>query len=126
MPRIPHLLLLLLLFSAFLVTEAQLRSSKANLSDVTGETNLKESRRRDELDKKKNYDTGMWEGSDGRMKAKKELMWEKWEGRMKAKKEMLETQKVERCLLQGDKIIITGSKIRQYRFRCWNKKNHPS
>ena len=117
MPRISHLLLL---FSAFLVTEAQLRSSKANLSDVTGEANLKESRRTHELDKKKNYDWGMWEGSDGRMKAKKELMWEKWEGRMKAKKEMLETQKVERCLLQGDKIMITGSKIRQCRFRCWN------
>ena len=123
MSLIPHLLLLPLV-STFLVTEAQLRRKNVDLSDITsGEANLGEGKRRQELDKNKEFgeeESGrlMWEGWEGRMKAKKELMWEKWEGRMKAKKEMLETQKVERCLLQGDKIMITGSKIRQYRFRC--------
>ena len=110
-------LLLLLLFYTLLLTEAQLRSKKANLSDATGEANLRESRRREELEKEFGEEESgrlMWEGSEGSMKAKKELMWEKWEGRVKAKKERLQTQKIERCLLQGGKILITSSKMPQY------------
>ena len=109
--------LLLLLFYTLLLTEAQLKSKKANLSDATGEANLRESRRREELEKEFGEEESgrlMWEGSEESVKAKKELMWEKWEGRVKAKKERLETRKIERCLLQGGKIHITGSKMRQY------------
>ena len=115
MSLIPHLLLPLV--STFLVTEAQLRRKSVNLSDVTsGEADLGEGKRRQELDKNKEFgeeESGrlMWEG---RMKAKKELMWEGWEGRVKAKKERLQTQKIERCLLQGGKILITSSKMPQY------------
>ena len=109
--------LLLLLFYTLLLTEAQLRSKKANLSDATGEANLRESRRREELEKEFGEEESgrlMWEGSEERMRAKKELMWEGWEGRVKAKKERLQTQKIERCLLQGGKILITSSKMPQH------------
>ena len=104
MSLIPHLLLLPLV-STFLVTEAQLRRKNVDLSDVTsGEANLGEGKRRQELDKNKEFG----EEESGR------LMWEGWEGRVKAKKERLQTQKIERCLLQGGKILISSSKMPQY------------
>ena len=94
---------ILLLFSTLLVSGTQLRNEKVHLSDLTREVNqgnLRESKRSQELDK------NIWEAEVSRR-----LMWERWEGRMKAKKERLETQKIERCLLQGVKILISGSKI---------------
>ena len=94
---------ILLLFSTLLVSGTQLRNEKVHLSDLTREVNqgnLRESKRSQELDK------NIWEGEVSRR-----LMWERWEGRMKAKEERLETQKIERCLLQGVKILISGSKM---------------
>ena len=94
---------ILLLFSTLLVSGTQLRNEKVHLSDLTREVNqgnLRESKRSQELDK------NIWE-----VEVSRRLMWERWEGRMKAKKERLETQKIERCLLQGVKILISGSKM---------------
>ena len=94
---------ILLLFSTLLVSGTQLRNEKVHLSDLTREVNqgnLRESKRSEELDQ------NIWEAEVSRR-----LMWERWEGRMKAKKERLETQKIERCLLQGVKILISGSKM---------------
>ena len=72
-----------------------MRTEKARLSDLTRENNQGNSRvskRSQELDK------NIWEEEEsGRLM---------WEGRMKAKKERMETQKIERCLLQGVKILI--------------------
>ena len=100
MPLLPYPLLL---FSTLLVVGAQLRTEKAHLSDLTRENNqgnLRESKRSQELDK------NIWEEEEsGR------LMWEMWEGRMKGKKERVEKMKIERCLLQGVKILITRSKM---------------
>ena len=92
MPLVPYILLL---FSALLVVGAQLRTEKACLSDL---------KRSQELDK------NIWEENLGE-EVSGRLIWERWEGRMKAKKERMETQKIERCLLQGVKILITRSKI---------------
>ena len=98
---------ILLLFSTLLVSGTQLRNEKVHLSDLTREVNqgnLRESKRSQELDK------NIWEEELGENVSWR-LMWERWEGRMKAKKERLETQKIERCLLQGVKILISGSKM---------------
>ena len=114
MSLVPYLLPLFL--TLLVVTGAQLDPKKVILSDSRGETNqgnLRESKRSQELDKGILWEEGvsMWER---RMKEKERLErrmkanMEMWEGRMKSKKERLERRKIERCLLQGEKI---GSKI---------------
>ena len=94
MSLVPYLLPLFL--TLLVVTGAQLGTKKVILSDSRGETsqgNLRESKRSQELDKG--------------------ILWEEgvsmWERRMKSKKERLERRKIERCLLQGEKIIVIGS-----------------
>ena len=99
MPLVPYPLLL---FSTLLVVGAQLRTEKVHLSDLreSNQGNLRESKRSQELDK------NLWEEELEEEVSGRLMMRERWQGRMKAKKERLETQKIERCLLQGAKIII--------------------